>query len=330
MKRLLVLLASALVICPTIGFAVADADQLGRPCRPDHPVHPCSTTTITSTTSTTSTTTTSPAPTTTQPSSRFELLPVGAALPSDTYCAGHVRSAREVRHNQNAVPNRFGEVPNQTRGQPGVWRDADPAKTPFTARVTGDFTGTTDEIIQWAACKWGIDEDVVRAQIAKESWWDQANSLGDWGTNAANCDPRFPLGTDGHAGQCPESLGLGQTRYPYMRSAFPLAYDSSAFNLDVTYAIWRSCFEGTETWLNTVERGRQYAAGDMWGCVGRWFAGRWYTQPAIDYIAAVQRYLTQQVWTTPDFIAYGDSPPSPSRPASDNHPDRSFDRVSAY
>ena len=29
--------------------------------------------------------------------------------------------------------------------------------------VDGDFAGTTDQLIQWAACKWGIDEDIVRA-----------------------------------------------------------------------------------------------------------------------------------------------------------------------
>ena len=36
---------------------------------------------------------------------------------------------------------------------------------------TGNFTGTTDEIIQWAACKWGFDENTLRAQVAKESYW---------------------------------------------------------------------------------------------------------------------------------------------------------------
>jgi autotransporter family porin len=36
-------------------------------------------------------------------------------------------------------------------------------------RVTGNFTGTTDEIIQWAAHKWGIDEDVVRSVATAES-----------------------------------------------------------------------------------------------------------------------------------------------------------------
>ena len=44
------------------------------------------------------------------------------------------------------------------------WRDK-------RARVTGNFTGTTAEIIQWAACKWGIDEDTMRAAAVQESYW---------------------------------------------------------------------------------------------------------------------------------------------------------------
>jgi autotransporter family porin len=239
---------------------------------------------------------------------RFGLLPPGATLPTSAQCAALVRPAPEVRWG-NQRPNRFGVVPNQTRGVAHVWVDSDPSKKPFTDRVDGNFVGTTDEIIQWAACKWGVDEDYVRAQIVTESYWDQVRSLGDWGTNPANCEPRFPLGTDGRAGQCPESFGLGQTRYPFMRSAFPYAYDSSAFNLDVTYAIWRACFEGTETWLNTVERGREYAKGDMLGCMGRWFAGRWYTQPAVNYMNIVQGHVNSRTWETAGFLAY-DPPPS--------------------
>ena len=50
-----------------------------------------------------------------------------------------------------------------------------------------------------------------------------------------------------------------------------------------------------------MERGRQYAAGDAWGCIGRWFSGRWYTAAANDYIARVQDYLARRVWTTSDF-----------------------------
>ena len=66
-------------------------------------------------------------------------------------------------------------------------------------------------------------------------------------------------------------------------------------------AIWRSCFEGNETWLNTVERGKDYAAGDMWGCIGRWFSGRWYTEASDSYVTAVKDYVDKRIWTTADF-----------------------------
>ena len=95
-----------------------------------------------------------------------------------------------------------------------------------------------------------------------------------------------------------------QVRYPYWTWAFPTPSHSSAYNLDVALAARRNCFEGNDTWLNTVERGQDYAAGDIWGCVGLWFSGRWYTQPANDYIAAVQDYLPSRIWERSDFINY--------------------------
>ena len=103
-----------------------------------------------------------------RPGGRFETLPVGATLPSDATCAALVRDAPEIRP-ANATFN-------QTRGQ------QNPALPGYFGRVTGNFVGTTDEIIQWAACKWGLDEDVVRAQTAKESWWFQ-RTAGDFTTD---------------------------------------------------------------------------------------------------------------------------------------------------
>ena len=47
-----------------------------------------------------------------------------------------------------------------------------------------------------------------------------------------------------------------------------------------------------------------YAAGDLWGCVGVWFSGRWHTEPAEQYIAAVKDYVQQRIWTTRDFREY--------------------------
>ena len=256
-------------------------------------VPPTTTTTTVPPTTTTvpPTTTTTPPPTTTTtppPTGRFTTSPVGAALPSDADCASRVRrTATEIRPGNTSY--------NQTTGNA-----TSSASGPLFARVTGSFTGTTDEILQWGACKWGLDEDIVRAQTAKESWWQQT-AVGDFTTDASRCAPGHPIGADGAAGQCPESIGLLQIRYPYADAAFPAAGTSSSYNVDYTLAAWRSCYEGQQTWLNQFERGRDYAAGDAWGCVGLWFAGRWYTQPANDYVAAVQSYLAQRIWETAGF-----------------------------
>src|SRR6185369_7082881 len=206
--------------------------------------------------------------------------PPGAALPSDAACAAQVRPMAERRPVNNAA--------NHTMG----------AAVSGLARVTGAYTGTTDEIIEWVACKWGIDEDIVRAQIAQESWWHQ-DAAGDMTSDQNACYPTFRTGS----GQCPESIGLGQVRYQYHTIAFTNGYAvvSSAFNLDYTYSVWRACYEGQYSWLNTVERGATYAAGDAWGCLGVWFSGRWYTAPAQTYIAAVKNNLNTRVWESPNF-----------------------------
>lgn len=230
---------------------------------------------------------TSPTVAVTSPrTAHFSTLPPGATLPSDEQCAAQVRDVAEIRADN--------DTPNHTKGTPG-------AATGIYQRVTGNFTGTTDELIQWASCKWGFDEDVIRAQVAKESWWHQSN-LGDYGTDESACAPGHPIGADGKSGQCPQSVGLLQIRYPFWQPAFPSAETSSAYNLDYALAARRACFEGQETWLNTVaDRGRDYSAGDLWGCMGLWFAGRWYTQPAVQYIGDVQDYLARRVWESADF-----------------------------
>jgi autotransporter family porin len=236
-------------------------------------------------------TTTAPAPTTTAappPGGRFGMLPVGAALPSDAECAARVRRSGEIRSANTTF--------NQTVGTNA------PMSGPYYGRVTGNFRGTTDEIIQWASCKWGIDEDYVRAQAALESWWYQRN-VGDFTSDPARCAPGHPIGADGRPGECPESVGIMQVRYPYWSPGFPSAGTSTAYNLDYALAARRSCFEGAETWLNQFERGRDYAAGDIWGCMGLWFSGRWYTPESVTYMNRVQGYLADRIWETPGFRA---------------------------
>ena len=229
----------------------------------------------------------------------FSTLPPGSPLPGDAACAAAVKPAPENKGDNatyNATPGNQGlaaDFFNPGSGDPR-------ANTEIAARVSGEFTGTTDEILQWAACKWGADEDMVRAQAAIESWWHQ-DAKGDWGSDPSRCPPGHGLGVDGTPGMCPESWGLLQNRYPYEQSAWPGIKTSSAFNADTAYAIWRACFEGYEWWLNDVEQGEVYAAGDAWGCFGRWFSGRWHTAAAEGYIDAVQDYLDQHIWEEPYF-----------------------------
>jgi hypothetical protein len=223
----------------------------------------------------------------------FGMLPVGAKLPSDAECASRVRPTPEVRPANTAA--------NRT---PGHGPPANPP-TPFYARVTGNFTGTTDEIIQWAACKWGIDEDLVRAQAVKESYWKQ-DAAGDFGTDPSACVPGHGLGDDPkHPGECPQSIGILQVRYPYWGWAFPDAVSSTAYNLDAALAARRDCFEGNNTWLNTVDRGKDYVAGDIWGCMGLWYSGRWYVPAGIQYTTDVQNTLAQRYWEDSSFINDG-------------------------
>ena len=198
------------------------------------------------------------------------VVPVGGELPGEAECADRVVPTAE---------NRPENVPfNSTRGTSP--NDENP-------RVTGNFVGTTDEIIQWAACKWGMDPTWARNQAALESFWIHT-TVADFATDPAVCLPGHSIGADGRPNECPEATGLLQVRYQYHLSAFEdnNAIRSTAYNADYAWSIWRRCFEGEYTWLNDVEHGEgaTYTAGDGLGCMGVWFSGRWYTDDAIGYM----------------------------------------------
>jgi hypothetical protein len=203
-------------------------------------------------------------------------LPVGSNLPSDAECAARVRRHPWEPHPENTAAN------NKNVYAEGYRMPAD-ALYGYGARVTGDFTGTTDEIIQWASCKWGFDEESVRAVAVKESSWRQSE-LGD-----CKGEPTVP---ETHG--C-ESVGLMQVRGadlpPTHPGTWPYAYESTAFNVDYALAFRRACFEGKEIWF-----GGSYKAGDKWGCIGRWFSGGWHDRGAEEYISKVKEHMQKKVW----------------------------------
>lgn len=165
-------------------------------------------------------------------------------------------------------------------------------------QMTGNFTGTTDEILQWVACKWGIDPDIVRAEAVVESWWHQSQR-GDYTTNQQYCPPGTWTGSG-----CYQSYGILQIKWYYFQDAWPMARDNTAFSAEYVYGMLRACYEGWTTYLNdgTPMPGYPaYHAGDIWGCLGRWYSGWWYTQDAVNYIAEVKSEMANKTWLSANF-----------------------------
>lgn len=227
----------------------------------------------------------------------FSTRPPGDALPTDDQCADRVTPARETIPGNATYNKRVGS--QQLSNDFFDPESHDERANQIAARVTGAYSGSTREILQWTACKWGIDEEIVRAQAETESSLRQSMQ-GDWTTNGEYCAPGHGLGADGRDGECPESWGILQVRYRTFQSAFPDALRSTAFNADTTYAVWRACYEGYESWLSDYEAGgHTYKAGDAWGCIGRWYSGRWYDDTAKRYIDCIQR-ITEGRRACPD------------------------------
>jgi autotransporter family porin len=217
--------------------------------------------------------------------SYFKTLPPGSALPGDAQCA------REIARNPwEPIPG------NRTANQTNVYAQGFRLRGSYLAswepayerRTTGNFTGTTDQILRWGACKWGFDEDSVRAQAIMESWWKQS-TLGD-----CNRGPTQPE-TKGCA-----SVGILQVKGadlpPSYPAVWPAVWTSTAFNVDFTLAVRRLCYDGKETWLHDFNPA--YAAGDLWGCIGAYYSGRFHDPSADAYIQKVQAIYATKPWKT--------------------------------
>lgn len=154
---------------------------------------------------------------------------------------------------------------------------------PYRRYVDGRFRGTTDEIIQWASHKWGINTNVMRAAATVESWWEM-ETRGDEG----------------------DSFGLYQVRRPYhCWKRCRIARYFTAFNADYYGGIIRSYYDGTQTWLNTVSgNGRRYRTGDLRGSMGAWFSGRWWPKKVgvRNYLSMIKQRRTERTWKQPYFV----------------------------
>lgn len=214
--------------------------------------------------------------------SYFGVIAVGGSLLADTSCASLVRRTGFEPRPANATPNAtvIGALGVSVDGASATWNGAN------AGRITGAFTGTTDEIIQWGACKWGMDEDLTRARVFVESRWNQFQ-LGD-----PTADPGL-CASMGQAAPCHQSFGVLQVKGTVHEGTYPASAQSTAWNVDYALAWQRACYEGAMGWL-----GNGYAAGDVWGCVGAWFSGRWWDAGARSYVDEVRTELAARRWET--------------------------------
>ena len=210
---------------------------------------------------------------------------------TDSYCASAVKPNSweprpdndQANHTVFAPP--FGwPVENYWTG----WRDK-------RDKVTGNFTGTTTEIIQWAACKWGIDEDTIRAQAVVESYWHM-DTIGDV------CGP---------AGE--GSYGLLQIKNEdcsgsVVHGGYPDTMQATALNVDWYGAHIRACYDGDfydgGNWLYNGQTVDQIAAQHgwdyvFWTCIGAHFSGDW--SPGQPYEMTVRKTLADRTWESPNF-----------------------------
>jgi hypothetical protein len=275
------------------------------------------------------------------PGGYFRLRGIGAwrSLRGDRACAVAVhRSSWEPRP-LNKVPNHVSPKRSRVRGAVAARpRSADGSfaarwDTWLLPRVSGAFTGRTDEIFQWGACKWGLPDDLLRAMAVRESTWYQYPTytsgacVVNWGCgdifDAASgpslqyCNGIATIGGYDYQGDfgpgiCPKTFSIAGVMSwedpswgpmpENQNGTFPFNRDSTAFAVDYLGSDLRGCIEGWEQWLVQGTGFKRMSAKDrMWGCVGAWYAGEWHSAAADGYIARVRRAWRHHVWRKPAF-----------------------------
>jgi hypothetical protein len=256
-------------------------------------------------------------------------------LPSSSTCANAVhRSSWEPRPD-NYKPNHVlvdpATVHNSfaTRPRSGFGTYDPRWDSWLLPRVDGQFTGTTDEIIQWAACKWGLPDNYLRAEADTESTWFQYETYpsgrcvdmygcGDWFSSESYTARRtycsglatagvYDYQKDYGDGLCPKTFSIigimswwnpswGFSWGGNQNGTFPFTRNSTAMALDYMASQIRGCYEGWQ-W----ELGSSYKSGDLWGCAGAWYSGDWHDSGATTYISHVQANESAEPWLTASF-----------------------------
>jgi hypothetical protein len=232
------------------------------------------------------------------PAIYFARIPAGKPLPDEATCAARVRrTGHEVRPD-NAPYNKVAPTAAQlAKVSPfGSGRGFDNAALPMGKRLTGDFAGTTDEILQWAACKWGFDEDFVRADAYQHNQWHQGE-LSAWTSNTSLCPMGGPIRAGANGQECAQVFSLFGITWQYHPSSWPMMRESTAYAVDYALGLQRVCFEGWVTYMKGWgPAGKMYGPNDEFGCAAWFFTGGWYDFATMQQVSHIKDTLAGRPW----------------------------------
>jgi len=178
------------------------------------------------------------------------------------------------------------------------------AQNPYHQYVTGGFSGTTDQIIEWAAEKWGINANWLRAEYVVESDWNQ-NQWSDLAT-VANVNA-YPPQSRVSATQVNQSTGLSSVKWNHPdvndsgTGTEPLRWKSTAFNADYQASQVRFYFDNPQG-LRSAWGDSTYRPCENWLSIGGWYNPYpWNNAGQKSYIQSVKTVQVNRPWTQPGF-----------------------------
>ena len=215
-----------------------------------------------------------------------------AALPAESTCATLANQSNFPETTPENVNDGTGwNANNQIWTTPSYFytnagRDGLAPAVDFAA-VNGHYSGSTQDIIRWAACKWGVDEDWAYAETAQETggWTNACAQMhggsschegGDCGNPDSNSGGESPdlsflgfpvtnssgafVGTSAYGGQNADGSTCSSTwaSWSIIQSkansfewyAWPMLAISTAWGEDYRWAKYRACVNGDyATWF---------------------------------------------------------------------------------
>ncbi len=179
---------------------------------------------------------------------------LGLAPAGSSNCLG-VPAYPEIRWENSGANATRGRatIPGNFYGPTG-WRW-------YYDRIDGACTGTTEQILEWAARKWGFDQlgypDLAKAMATLETWWRNAFV--------------------GHSGE----VGILQIHPAFWPDYQPATW-STAYAADYAMAVIRSYYDGA-SWMGNATKGDLRGSVAAWNCGCAYNGWGWYANAAMSY-----------------------------------------------